>query len=689
MRNLLLVISLLCLSAVAWAETEADSIARAFRVDEISVTARRRETSIIPVQTLHGAQLEALSTASVADALRYFSGVQLKDFGGVGGLKTVDVRSMGTHHLGVFYDGIEIGNAQNGTVDLGKFSMDNIEEISLYNGQKSEIFQSAKDYGAAGTLYLRTRRPHFSPDKPYNVQVSMKAGTFGLANPSILYEQRLTDQIHLSANAEYTYATGRYHFRIHQLYPDHTVAWDTTGIRQNGDVQSLRGELGLFGYLPEGKWHVRGYYYQSEKGLPCAIIRNRWTSSQRQWDRNAFCQGNFTHTWGFYSMMLNGKYSNDRMRYLNPDTTLMYIDNTFTQQEVYLSMAHKFDLAALIQRSLIHAVPYTQSSTRSPSHEVHWDLSLAADYQYNHLDANLANFVMPHRHTILAAAATAVQYRWIRLQASVLGTIIRDHTLTLDTTRTAISPAVFLSYQPYLPEQFFIRAFYKHVYRMPTFNDLYYTDVGNLRLNPERATQYDLGAQYSKYLTAGVVRQVGVKVDGYFNQIHDKIVAIPRGNGQYRWQMLNLGYVEILGVDVNADITLVPVRDLSLTIAGTYTYQRARDLTDPTSEFYGHQISYIPWHSGSVTGNITWRTLSLNYSFIYVGERYHQAANIPANYEQPWYTHDLSISNMFHLRGWRMNVGLEINNIFNQQYDVVLNYPMPGINGKAILKFYI
>lgn len=657
----------------------ADSISKEFQVEEVEVTARRRETAIIPVQTLQGARLEGLSTYSVADALRYFSGVQLKDYGGVGGLKTVDVRSMGTHHLGVFYDGIEIGNAQNGTVDLGKFSMDNIEEISLYNGQKSEIFQCAKDYGSAGTLYIRTRRPRFKPDKPYNVQVTMKAGTFGLANPSILYEQRITDAIHLTANAEYTYAHGRYHFRYRRLLPNGDVAWDTTAVRQNGDIQAYRTEAGLFGYLPNGKWHVKGYLYGSEKGIPGAIVNNVWKNSQRQWDRNAFCQGNFTHRWGNYDMQVNAKYSNDHMRYLNPDTTLMYIDNTFDQQEVYLSTAHKYNLAALI----------AQRTTNVSLSDFNWDISLSADYQLNWLHSDLVNFVNPIRHTTMIAAATAVKYKWIRLQASALGTIIKDHTTTLDTTRTAFSPAVFLSYQPYLPEQFFVRAFYKKVFRMPTFNDLYYTDIGNIRLNAERATQYDLGLQYSKYRQSGIARQMGAKVDAYFNQIHDKIVAIPKGNGQYRWQMMNLGYVEIVGVDVNADITLVPVRELSLTIAATYTYQQARDLTDPGSEFYGGQIAYIPWHSCSATANLQWRNWSLNYSFIYVGGRYHNSANIIQNYEQPWYTHDLSLGKLWQLRGWRLSTAIEINNLLNQQYDVILNYPMPGINGKMIVKVMI
>lgn len=93
---------------------------------EVTVIGDRIQKEVIPVQVLSGKQLEKLSVHSVADAVRYFSGVQIKDYGGIGGLKTVNIRSMGSHHVGVFYDGIELGNAQNGVVDLGRFSLDNM-----------------------------------------------------------------------------------------------------------------------------------------------------------------------------------------------------------------------------------------------------------------------------------------------------------------------------------------------------------------------------------------------------------------------------------------------------------------------------------------------------------------------------------------------------------------------------------
>ena len=160
-------------------------------LDEVVVTVRRIPKEVIPVQELSGNQLQRLSSHSVADALRYFSGIQIKDYGGVGGLKTVNIRSMGTNHVGVFYDGIELGNAQNGQVDLGRFSLDNMEAVTLYNGQKSAIFQPAKDFGSAGSIYLQSRTPKFGPDEDNHVKVVFKTGSFGVINPAILYRHPL------------------------------------------------------------------------------------------------------------------------------------------------------------------------------------------------------------------------------------------------------------------------------------------------------------------------------------------------------------------------------------------------------------------------------------------------------------------------------------------------------------------
>jgi outer membrane cobalamin receptor len=686
----------------ARAQSPLDSVQQ---IQEVVVTAARNKEIIAP-QKLSGAKLESLSSFSVADAIRYFAGVQIKDYGGVGGLKTVDIRSMGTNHMGVFYDGIQLGNAQNGQIDLGKFSLDNMEEISLYNGQKSEILQSAKDYGSAGTIYLRTRRPRFADGEKTHLKPFFRTGSFALANPSLLWEQKLSDKVSSSVSAEYISSSGKYPFRYRRVLPDGAVAWDTTAVRQNGDIHSLRIEGGLNGYLAQGKWNVKGYFYNSERGIPGAIVNNVWKRSQRQWDRNIFAQGSFSLAGTDepspliplpkgYELLVNLKYANDRMRYLNPDTTLMYIDNTFRQQEIYASVANKYALLP------------------------HWDVSLSADYQWNTLSANLQDFVYPRRNTFLIALATAFEWRRLKGQASLLSTSVADNVTRISYGNDPLlpgaqtgtpersrqyTPALFLSWQPFgsaaqegaaTPEAILtplrLRAFYKRIFRMPTFNDLYYTDMGNIALRPEYTTQYDVGMQYDNTPDRRAIYRLGFKADAYYNEVTDKIIAVPKGNGQYRWMMMNIGYVEIRGIDVSAHVETRIIQALPVEITLSYTYQKAQDFTDPSDNdpragTYGRQIAYIPWHNGSAIVSLHRKSWDLNYSLIYVGERYHNSSNIRENHEQPWYTHDMTLGKELSFSKIKCKLSVEVNNLLNQQYDVVLNYPMPGRNYKLILK---
>lgn len=365
--------------------------------------------------------------------------------------------------------------------------------------------------------------------------------------------------------------------------------------------------------------------------------------------------------------MVNGKYAYDYLHYLadpNKDESMMYTNNHYYQQELYLSAANRFK-------------PFSW-----------WELNLSVDYQFNLLNADLRDFVFPRRHTMLAAAASAMRFDRVEIQASLLGTLVHDRTRgnTMSDKRK-LTPAVFLSWRPLGEEKGLnLRAFYKRIFRMPTLNDLYYTFVGNVNLDPEFTTQYDVGATYSRTFSHTWLRSLELQADVYYNQVENKIVATPTSNF-FRWTMVNLGNVEIRGVDAAVQTGWLFGRDLSLTARLNYTYQRAQDFTDRTSEFYGGQIPYIPWHSGSAALNAECRRWELSYSFIYTGERYSSQANIPYNYQQPWYTSDLSLARSWTVWKGELKATLEVNNLLNQQYEVVNCYPMPGTNFKVILQY--
>lgn len=658
---LAVVMPLVCCCVDLYAQT-VDST-KTYHIEEVSVSAQRIRKEVIPVQMLAGEELQKLSVHSVADAIRYFSGIQIKDYGGIGGLKTVNIRGLGTQHVGVFYDGVQLGNAQNGQIDLGRFSLDNMEAVSLYNGQKSAIFQSAKDFASAGSIYMTARHPSFGEGQNYRLKGTFKTGSFGLVNPSVLLEHRLSKQVSGSLSAEYMYTSGKYKFRYRQKN-----GYDITETRKNGDVEAIRAEYGLFGDMQGGEWKAKAYLYNSERGLPGAAVRETgdFVHEDRQWDTNFFLQGSFRKHWGNYSLQTNGKYAYDYLHYLSDprlDVTTMYVNNHYRQHELYFSAAN-----------MLNILPF-------------WSADVSVDFQWNKLNADLVNFVYPCRYTALVAAATALHFERFKLQANLLGTFVHETTKVPNAAagdKHKYTPTVVASWQPFKNEDLNLRAFYKKIFRMPTLNDLYYTFIGNIDLNPEYTTQYDIGVTYSRKFRGGYPARLEFQADAYYNEVTDKIVAMPTSN-QFRWTMVNLGYVEMRGVDVALQTEWHLLKDLKANLRVNYTYEKAQDFTDAKSDYYGGQIPYIPWHSGSAVLNLSYRDWDMNYSFIYTGERYESSANIPENYAKEWYTNDLSLSRRLHWKKMLWKLTAEVNNVFNQQYEVVQWYPMPGINFRFVI----
>ena len=627
---------------------------------EITVHSRIRHHETIEPQLLKSVDLERLNAHNVADALRFASGVTMKDYGGIGGLKTVNLRSMGSEHVGIYYDGIELGNAQNGVIDLGQLSLDNIEEVGIYRGQRSAILQSASDFVHSGSVYIRTRRAtNLTADRPQLLRSRLQVGATALLRLSALYERRISDQLSMSINAEGLTSNGRYPFRYRRINMDGTIAYDTTAIRQNGDIQALRAEVNLFGRSSsQGHWEAKAYTYHSARGIPGAIVNNVWRRGERQSDDNTWLQTSFQRDFtSIYTLKALAKYAHYRTHYINRDTTQLMVDNTFRQQEAYLSLIQVVELQ-----------PW-------------WSVSLSLDGRWNHLDANIARFAHPTRWSAISSLAMAMDLDRLQLQASLAHADIMDrNALTgTDATHHHWAPALFASYR--ISPQIKLTGYAKKSFRMPTMNDLFYTDMGNALLDPEVALQYDLGMEWSNRNLHPTAGNIGYQFSAhlYHNAVHDKIVAYPKGQ-QFRWTMLNLGRVHIDGIDVSASAQSVIAHGITLSGRLGYTYQRARDVSDPSTSYYGDQIPYTPWHYGSATVMLMGSEWELAINQVYTGERYSQQENLPFHHLQPWYTTDMHLSYRFPGRNMQSKVTLEVNNLWDQQYDVIINYPMPGRN---------
>ncbi|MDE6811067.1 MAG: TonB-dependent receptor, partial [Muribaculaceae bacterium] len=590
-------------------------------------------------QKLSGKELHSLSTSSVADAIKYFAGVQIKDFGGLGGMKTVNVRSMGAQHVGVFIDGVKINNAQNGTVDLGKFSLSSMESVNLYNGNKLGRCQSPSEYASGATVYFTTRRPQRD-----SLSIQFKGSSFNTTSGKFnLQGAKKGWQGFIDAEA--LYSKGNYPYRYKSDYEN------TTGERTNNDIRYYRTEAAVFN---QGfSTHI--YYYYSSRGCPGGIIRrvtDKYTNIAHEWDSDFFIQSSYRRSDGPHSMSVIFKYSNEYLRYNTdyPDNqNTPRVDNHYHQNDAYASVSYSF----------------------SPL--VWLNLNAGYDFRCSWLAADLKYFNSVRRQDQKAVIAADLSWNNFRLSSSMLYQDLHDFTEMKTPAAEPLrkfTPSVTIGYDN---RYFTIHAWYKRIFRAPTLNDLYYTQAGNRNLKPEYTTQYDIGGSYNFAVDNW---DLMIQADAYINKVENRIVCLPL-KGSYTWSMMNYGYTFCKGLNSNLNIRFHPGK-WTFSLLSAFTLQRDLDRTDKDSEMYNKPICYSPVFSCGISAILAFERLSLTVSNMYVGKRMWSYAD-PEDVLRPYDNVDLKINYSVNpFKKFETVLTFEVNDLFDVQYELVPRYPMPG-----------
>ena len=636
------------------AQENKDSInGEAYLLDGVTVTARRmpaKITSTTSVQVFGKEDLKNLGLQNMGDAVKRFAGTNVRDYGGIGGLKTVSVRNLGAAHTAVSYDGVAISNTQAGQIDIGRFSLDNVSTLSLAIGHDDNLLQSARLFASAGVLNIETEKPHFENGKRHHTQVQMRGGSFGYLTPAIRHWQALGERTKLSVEGNYLHAEGEYPFTL----KNGTLV--TEQKRINSDVESYQGEVNLFHtFKDESELSAKAYYYNSKRGLPGAVILYNSESDERLWDENFFAQAKYKKAFSpQWTLQAQGKYNYSWNKY--EDTGVEYTGgkqtDTNRQTEYYLSAS------AL----------YKPTSA--------WSFSLSQDGFINRLHTNGANSPEPVRYTSLTALNARYQSGQLKASGSVVATYITEEVKAGNTPedRRRLSPTLSLSWQPWEGEQLFVRALYKNTFRVPTFSDLYYLRVGNTSLKPEKATEYTMGLTWSG-TPFSFTDFVSLTVDGYYNEVNDKIIAFP---STYVWKMQNYGKVHITGIDATLATAIPLGKSVNLNLSGNYSWQKALDVTNPEAKNYKHQLPYTPEHNGNVSATLEMPWVNVGYTVTMVSKRYFLAQNIEANRIDGYSEHTATLWREFKLGKCGLRLQAEVINLTDAQYDVIKYYPMPG-----------
>lgn len=602
-------------------------------------------------QQLTKKELDQRNILQVGEALQQFNGVQIRNYGGIGGMKTVDVRNLGSKHTVVFYDGMAINEAQSGEIDLSKFSTGNLASLSLFQNNYPSIFQPAKAFSAASALYLQARTPVFLPGKTSNWRASIAGGSFGLVNGQLDVESKINSRWSVSVSGEALHANGEYDFHYKNAF-----LLDTVIRRKNTDIKTQRVELALQGIGKDSsQWNLRGYGYFSERGLPGPALNNNYYAGDRQWDKDFFVQG----SWQLkpadrYSLKVLSKVTYNYLRYLDPNYSneVGKLDNRYEQQEYYVSVLQGYRFSSPLF------------------------LSLSTDYSFQKMEASLPNFAYPSRHTaLLNLAADYTGHGW-RLQANLLGTFQNEQVKRgqASDSQQELSPSVSFSWKPFESQELYLRSAYKSIFRMPTFNDTYYTLIGTINLKPEYAKTYNLGLTYQKEFSSPF-KLLSWTLDAYENRITDRIVAIPQS---FRWAMVNVGKAVIRGIESSVRGE-VDFNSFLVNWQVQANWQDPKDRT-PNTSYFNQDLPYAPRFVGSFSGSVQVKNWTFGTQLQYSGEKYHSRSNLASNVIGSWFLQDLQTAYLLKVREIPFRVSLSVHNLYDKDYVILNNYPMPGRN---------
>ncbi len=313
-------------------------------------------------------------------------------------------------------------------------------------------------------------------------------------------------------------------------------------------------------------------------------------------------------------------------------------DSRYKQSEVQLNTVHEFNIKDW------------------------WTLSLAADICWDGLKSNVYG---GNRLSSLYVLASAFRVGKFSTDLALEYCFASDQDKMF---RDAISPSANLRFS--VTDNLVISALGRRMYRIPTFNELYYPGYGNPELKPEDAWTTNLSADYNKAFGQGWKIIAGIS--GFHIALTDKIISAPTDTDPNVWLPYNIGKVRSLGMDLKAGISH-SCGDLAYGLHSSYTLLSSTDRTSG-SYSYGTQVAYTAKHSMITTGEMSWKGWKLNPAWILKRGYCGSDGKV-----YDWNTVDLTLSKSINIRNiCTFTLSLSSRNIADTRYEILSGYPMPG-----------
>lgn len=632
-------------------EIKIDTI-ESVNLDSVSVSANRIDIkeNAPSGDKLNIKHLRTINTQNVGDAAKFLGGVLVKDYGGLGGIKTVSVRGLSSNHTAVMYDGVNLFDNQSGQIDLSKYSLSSINSLSLANAQFNSNLPTATSLASASSVNLETKKPNMSSKKLVG-DMGITYGSFNLFNGNMFLASKVTNKDIVTLMVDVINTNGRYPYRLY--YGNNQTLSSERLKRENNDMFASHGEINWFHtFSSRQSLKAKAFYYYSDRGLPSSVSLYYQNSKQRLWNKNFFAQTDYTFL------------TNDRLTYKNylkvDWNYTRYIDPNFLGGENGQDDNYTQKLAYIN-----NAISYKFKENLFAT--------VTNDLSYNSLDYTILE-TTPKRFSSLSAVILNYKYKKVIITANVIHSLYNDWFNSFKKSVNHLSPFISIRYEKKI---WTTTLFYKNIFRMPTFNELYYRRLGNTDLKPEKTNQISWANVWAFKFDNFIFEP---EIDLYYNNVRDKIVAIPQN--QFLWSMLNYGKVNVYGADFKINLNYIVNQCLKADIKLNYSHQKAIDI-DKLSYTYKQNLPYMPENILSLIFGVDYKTWHFGYTCLAVDKRWSLQENASENILKAYTDHTMILSYTHGIKSCgieKLIFTASINNIFNHQYEVIRSYPMMGRN---------
>ena len=634
-----------------------DTVRSLSEVNVSSVEILKLRTLELTSQSYSRNQILYSQPEDVGTILQKFSGTSMKSYGGLGGLKTVSVRGLGSQHTTFLIDGFTINNTQTGQINLGQVQTDNVENVTLSTGGRNGFLLPASAY-LNGSLVTINTFENIKSDEKFKVRFASRIGSFGEID-NYFTSKISSKKSFISCFGKYRQANGEYPYSLQN------GNFNYEGQRFNNDLKDWYSGITL-GTRFKNQAELRCIYKTngSNQGLPGAVILYNEMANQRLSTQAQNLNIDFTHQFKQIVYRLFGTYNHDRFHYSDP----FFLNNTGGISTIYTNNTSQIGVS--LQRKL------KENSI----------IFGGIESKYSDLYFSSLNSATPRRlHSFGLVGFNFNRIYWTsELQVSVQSILEENNTGERAANRLKMNPFLAIEKNEFGKWKLKIKAWYRNSFRMPSFNELYYNNIGNVKLKPEEANQFSLGLSFKPIQKK---MDLILVVNGFANRVENQILAIPTKN-LFVWSMQNIGRVNTFGFESRVRLEKCFKMYWYTDVDLNYTYQYSVDVSDKNAPTYLNQVAYIPRYTGNLNLSVKRKNTGIQVSSTMSSIRYSLTENITSNRVAGFSLYDVAVFSKVNFKNRQsVRIQFSVKNIFDTNYSYIRYFVMPGRNYLVTLNY--